>query len=737
VGPGVGDTVSNFVNFAGFLSESILGCPTLSMVPTLISPANASTIENPTPEFVWGDVRRATEYHIQVDDDSGFDNPIIDTITTLATHTPTSSLADGLYYWHVQSNSIIGWSDFSATWTFTIDHLWDTAIYVTTTDDTIQADGYCSLREAIRAANNNVMINECRAGRSHLTDTILLENGATYLLTILGANEDESLTGDLDILDNPAVSDLHINVNHGGEAIIDASNITDRIFHIMSGASVEIDSVIIRNGNTSTGEYRYGGGIWNLGILNLSDSTISQNSADAGGGVYNSGQLTISVSIISTNIGEVGGGIYNTNIVTIDGSVINSNIAGNGGGILNSSGSFLMSNSTVEGNSGQWGGGGIVNGGIMTINTSVFILNTATSGNGGGIENSSSASSTINQSTFLENSAMYGGGISIGSPLTVTNSTLSGNSASMYGGGIYNASYSAIAINDTFSGNSALVSGGGLYNANELTMLNSTFFDNSAPSGGSIWNYSSANLRLSGTLFSAGVGNTNCLGPIIDNGYNLSDDGSCGFNGAGSQNNATLILGLLLDNGGLTLTHKPGAGSAAVDLIPNGVIITNGSVSYTCNQNGELLDTDQRGYPRPASTGGNCDAGAVEAYDNLYVVNSQRVGVNPTSAASVDFTVTFSEVATGVDISDFTLTTTGITGAYIFSVNSSGTTYTVTVNTGNDIGTIRLDVIDDDSILNSVGNPLGGVGTGNGNYTSGEVYSIFRTLFNYLPFIRH
>jgi hypothetical protein len=50
----------------------------------------------------------------------------------------------------------------------------------------------------------------------------------------------------------------------------------------------------------------------------------------------------------------------------------------------------------------------------------------------------------------------------------------------------------------------------------------------------------------------------------------------------------------------------------------------------------------------------------------------------------------------------------------------------VTVNTGVGSGTIRLDVIDDDSIQDGGNNPLGGAGVGNGDYTSGEVYTINR-----------
>jgi hypothetical protein len=41
---------------------------------------------------------------------------------------------------------------------------------------------------------------------------------------------------------------------------------------------------------------------------------------------------------------------------------------------------------------------------------------------------------------------------------------------------------------------------------------------------------------------------------------------------------------------------------------------------------------------------------------------------------------------------------------------------------------LRLDVVDDDSIRDSAGNPLGGTGTGNGDFNTGEAYTIDRSI---------
>jgi len=114
-------------------------------------------------------------------------------------------------------------------------------------------------------------------------------------------------------------------------------------------------------------------------------------------------------------------------------------------------------------------------------------------------------------------------------------------------------------------------------------------------------------------------------------------------------------------------------------------------------------------------------------FDYPFVSTILRKDSNPTNAASVKFTVTFSKSVTGVNRADFVLTTAGISGASIVSVDGSGTTYTATVNTGTGDGTIRLDLIDNDSIQDGT-YPLGGTGVGNGNFTSGQVYNIVKSV---------
>ncbi len=125
-----------------------------------------------------------------------------------------------------------------------------------------------------------------------------------------------------------------------------------------------------------------------------------------------------------------------------------------------------------------------------------------------------------------------------------------------------------------------------------------------------------------------------------------------------------------------------------------------------------------------AGGAGNCKIDTIPPT----VVSVILADPNPTNAASVDFTVTFSENVTGVDTADFAPTKTGtIAGESVETVNGGPTIYTVTVNTGSGDGTLRLDAIDDDTILDLASNPLGGIGLGNGDFTTGETYDIDKT----------
>ncbi|MFZ2448286.1 MAG: Ig-like domain-containing protein [Syntrophobacteraceae bacterium] len=104
------------------------------------------------------------------------------------------------------------------------------------------------------------------------------------------------------------------------------------------------------------------------------------------------------------------------------------------------------------------------------------------------------------------------------------------------------------------------------------------------------------------------------------------------------------------------------------------------------------------------------------------VSSINRVGSSPTNASSLEYTVTFSESVTGVDTTDFALTTTSSATGSIYSIIGSGTTYTVTVGSVAGDGTLRLD-------LNSSGTGIqDGLGNAvSGGFTGGQAYTIDNT----------
>ncbi len=209
-------------------------------------------------------------------------------------------------------------------------------ITVNTTDDELNADGDCSLREAIRAANTDSMVDACAGGSGPddiVFDAIVVPG--TFALTISGIGEDAALTGDLDITD-----DLTITGAGAASLSIDGDS-TDRVLDISIAATVAISGVTIQNGivlndGGSFNPTGWGGGIQNAGTLTLDGVDIRENGVDplissgSGGGIYNlrTGILTLNNSSVTNN--------GNTNLC-------------NGSGIQND-GTFVANNSTISGN---------------------------------------------------------------------------------------------------------------------------------------------------------------------------------------------------------------------------------------------------------------------------------------------------------------------------------------------------------------------------------------------------
>ena len=457
-------------------------------------------------------------------------------------------------------------------------------ITVTIAFDVISADGFCSLREAIIAANTDTAVDACPAGNG--ADTIALPP-ADYVLVIAGREENAAQTGDLDITD-----DLTITGAGSGFTTIDANGL-DRVFDVIGAPIVEISGVAITSGDPDSDD---GGGIQNSGgTVTLTNSTLSGNTASLGGGIHNSsGTVTLTNSTLSGNTAGFGGGIDNSGTVTLTNSTLRGNTAGFGGGIDNS-GTVTLTNSTLRGNTASFGGGIYNSGG--TVN--------------------------LTNSTLRGNTAIHGGGIDNSGTVTITNSTLSGNIASSDGGGIDNNSVGTVTItNSTLSGNTTGGDGGGIHNYGGMMNLYSiTLNDNVADSdsagggnGGGIFNGGTLNMRnsiIAGNFDdSAGVQHPDCSGNLTSDGYNLiRDTTGCTITGttAGNLIGQAAGLGPLQDNGGSTFTHALLLVSPAIDA---------GDPTGCRDANDLILTTDQRGYARPVdgdnTRGPRCDMGAFE-----------------------------------------------------------------------------------------------------------------------------
>jgi len=230
-------------------------------------------------------------------------------------------------------------------------------------------------------------------------------------------------------------------------------------------------------------------------------------------------------------------------------------------------------------------GGGIYNAGDLTLTNSTVSGNTAY--DGGGIHNDSQSMLTVTNSTMSGNSASRGGGIFSWGTVTVINSTVSGNAAYSNGGGVYNGGGGTL-TNSTVSGNTAVYNGGGIESTGALTVTNSTVWGNSASGGGGIRNAGTltvTNSTVSGNSASRGGGihNTRWGELTLTNstvsGNSAEWDGGGVFNDFGGQ---------------LTLARSLVDGDCEGDITSNGYNIESPANTCGFDQQG-----DQPNVPDP------------------------------------------------------------------------------------------------------------------------------------------
>ena len=243
--------------------------------------------------------------------------------------------------------------------------------------DLATAGAQCTLRAAIQEANATAA-----------ADTVTL-GGRHYQLSLAGANEENALTGDLDIKNNLTI------IGEFGSTVVDGGSL-DRVFAVLLGANVILRNVTIQHGAADNGA----GVLVDIGsTLALERSTVRDNiaNADSGGGIYNAqGTLTLVQSTLTGNYAPYGGAIFNRGALTVQNSTLFDNDAYRGGALnTNSSSATLIVNSTISGNRASDGGALYVQSGVVTLNNATLTGNHAQDGEGGGIHGAATAANTL------------------------------------------------------------------------------------------------------------------------------------------------------------------------------------------------------------------------------------------------------------------------------------------------------------------------------------------------------
>jgi hypothetical protein len=515
---------------------------------------------------------------------------------------------------------------------------WSPAAGATITVANTNDDGAGSLRAAIESAVSGDTINF----NVSLPATITLQSALL-------------VTGKIIAITGPGAANLFISGN---------INVPVFVFH--GGATVS--GLTIENGNSVLGGCIFNG----FETLTLIDVKVRSCYGQLGGGILNLGTLNVTNSTISSGVvgagslPGIGGGILNFGgTVTLNGSTVSNNLAyffqctygntlrgcGGGGGIYNTAGGIVtLTNSKLLDNFSVDGGGLLNYNGTATLKNSSVVNNTAQS-NGAGLENAASGVLTVIDSTISGNLA-YGQGY----PYTVIDMNVDPGGACdpadppdpdcpiIYGppvpassvgggGGVRNVGGGAILTNTTIADNStnnALgehVGGGGIWVSGVLLATNVTLSGNNASCaantcpGGAIFS-AFAHIEIKNSIVANTPQGGNCSingGNVISGNHNLSDDATCPFSAAGHLNStpAGLDSAGLTDNGGQTKTIALLPNSAAVNAIPR---------TDCTNLEGVRVETDQRGVLRPQ--GPRCDIGGYEYFASNFpiaAVNTYRL----------------------------------------------------------------------------------------------------------------
>jgi hypothetical protein len=511
-------------------------------------------------------------------------------------------------------------------------------------DAGIGSDLMGDLRYAINTANSNADPSNRIEFQPGLTGTIALTQGSLDIskdLEIDGPGQDllrisgDHRSGVFNITSDPrvqAVTIADLTIADGTGIRVNGRNVGGGLFNdhatvtlshvVVTGNMVDaggqgggianatgtviLSSSTVSNNAVASGGLGGGGGIaTSSGALILSSCTVSGNAGGGGGGILldsPGGQVVINSSQITDNHADdtngVGGGIELGGSATITDSTIAENTAGhNGGGIfvilpLQSTDRITVTRSAILGNRASSGGG------LYDLTGTVTVDRTTVSGNfvsdprtGSGLVNGGVDRMTIIDSIISNNTG--GSGILTLGQLTISGSTISGNSTLFDGGGLNVAYGDTNVVNSTFSGNTAGEAGGGIAlisvapftSTASLELTSVTITANVAAGvtsafhgGGGLQAPDSlqgdSRVFLRNTLIAGN--STASVGPdvngvVVSLGYNLigKGDDSTGWASKDHVGDSSAplepMLGPLQDNGGPTPTHALLAGSPAID----------------------------------------------------------------------------------------------------------------------------------------------------------------------------
>jgi CSLREA domain-containing protein len=262
--------------------------------------------------------------------------------------------------------------------------------------------------------NSNGDASDTNIGDGHCDTDGNPGNGdqCTLRAAIEEANALTTCSGTIDIIFSGVTSPINLgialpaithNVNiigPGANLLTVQRNATPafRIFNINSGTTVNISGLTIANGSDPL----MAGGIQNAGTLTLTKTAVSNNNTSlgpGGGGIFNTGILTITSTTISGNTTVTNGGGVNNAFgatLTLVNSTVSGNSSNNGGGIYNQ-GTFNATNSTISGNTSDVGGGIYRNSGTSILKNTIVAGNSRrTSSTRDDINGSVDASSSFN-----------------------------------------------------------------------------------------------------------------------------------------------------------------------------------------------------------------------------------------------------------------------------------------------------------------------------------------------------